>query len=46
MEMYADIAKMAVLAAGYVGFLTMPSIAETIAPKDKPIDPNPKQSIL
>jgi len=42
MEMYADIAKMAVLAAGYVGFLTMPSIADPIAPKDKPVNPNKK----
>ena len=46
MEMYADIAKMAVLAVGYVAFLVMPSIAESIAPKDKPVNPNPKKSIL
>ena len=32
MEMYADIAKMAVLAAGFPAFLAMPSIAETLAP--------------
>lgn len=41
MEMYADIAKMAVLVVNYLLFLTLPTVAEGIAPLDKPINPNP-----
>jgi hypothetical protein len=41
MEMYADIAKMAVLVVNYLLFMTLPTVAEGIAPLDKPSNPNP-----
>ena len=41
MEMYADIAKVSVLVVNYLLFMVMPSIAEGIAPVDKPANPNP-----
>jgi len=39
MEMYADIAKMAVLVINFVLFLTLPTVAEEVAPKGKPLYP-------
>ena len=37
MEMYADIAKMAVLVVNYVIFIALPTVAGEIAPQGLPV---------